>query len=705
MKLIASIGDSTTQNGYPTDLQNCLGTAYQVGNYGLGGSGIQNTDVIAYSASTQYTGMLADHADLYISMFGVNDSIAANWTTGVSEARFVADYEAMITAIKAATPAATIWVLTPFYCYTNTLGANETLINTTISTLVRQVATNTGSTLVDMNVISANQPGLSLDGVHPNAAGNLFVANQLCTRVLALYGGTAASGSSSSSSSSSGGSRSMSCGSCGSSTNEMTFEAWIQPCDGQTPLFSNTVDGKYPAIDFTNLSPARKGKKTKKRKKDSRDGSWVVCLTTEDAPGDATVDVEIQACGCGGYAPRELEDEVFNAFIKYFCCGSLVRTQVVTGIDLPNIKVDKLTDYTAALEQKFTYSGALFDSEYDIYPLSFSEVAASSGLTSGTWIRDVTYYGAAKGCGNSCGKGCTDRWAAISDTGDVIYQGSATSGLGSVTIPAYSNIVSALGSAHIAEYNGKLYVTYADAAGAGYWYATLNAAGVPGSWTKVQVFTGTYVVIDAIATNDGVVILMDNASSVATLVTITNGGQYATSVASNGTALQAIDACGTVQIAGAANGAVFVKGCNGTWAPTATAPAAVALYAVGIRTAADFWATDGLSVYKSSDSGATWSTVGMPSATNFITGIQWANNLTGYIICDTPAKIFATVDGGATWEDATDRIASGITAANHLSALAIPCCSNPTLAVNSVLVAGQTTTLKGGVWQGRKQTC
>lgn len=497
----------------------------------------------------------------------------------------------------------------------------------------------------------------------------------------------------------------MSCGNCGQTNGETLVEAWIQPCSGETPLFSNIVDGDLPAIKFTNLAPARKGKKTKKRKKDSRNGNWIICTTTTDAPGDATVDLEIAACGCGGYAPRDLEDKAFHTYMKYFCCGTLTYVKVITDIELPDPKFDTLNDYDAAFDGKVSYSGALIGDEYDIYPLGFTEVAASAGLDTDLIIRSVAWFESDAGCGKRCGRGCADRWAAVTDDGGVLYKPSGSQGVKRVAIGGY---VGGTGNSRIAYNDGKLYVSYKNSAGPdyGYYYAILDGNGDPGSWTKVTVDTEDNAVAAAINTTAGITFVTTTTGGATVLVNVVEGGQFST-VQAYAAPFISIDVCGNQQVAGTFGGSVAVKGCNNAWSAVAVAPAVVPITAIAIQPGTgDYWVgTNAGVVWVSKDGGYSWSEVGLPASTTYIASIKWANSLTGYIASQNPAKVFATFDGGATWEDATDRIAGPIANATALWDMAVPCCDNPTLAANNVLVAGVTLATTGGVWWGQKTTC
>lgn len=183
---IAAVGDSTTLNGYPSKLQTYLGSGYIVSNYGVGHTGIQHTIQYAYQNTTQYQQMLAAAADIYIVQFGTNDGDPANWTEGVSQNRYVADYMAMLERIKAANPNVRIIMMTSYHANPNSIGLDAdaiTRINVTISALAKQVAKAEDLQIIDMNTLTAGHPEWFIDGIHPTETLNTIVANYLKTVV------------------------------------------------------------------------------------------------------------------------------------------------------------------------------------------------------------------------------------------------------------------------------------------------------------------------------------------------------------------------------------------------------------------------------------------------------------------------------------------------------------------------------------------
>ena len=85
---IACVGDSTTyghaisgwpKNSYPSVLQNLLGDAYHVNNYGVSSFAVQESADRSYRTLPHYQESLAYDADYVVFMMGSNDSKPQNW--------------------------------------------------------------------------------------------------------------------------------------------------------------------------------------------------------------------------------------------------------------------------------------------------------------------------------------------------------------------------------------------------------------------------------------------------------------------------------------------------------------------------------------------------------------------------------------------------------------------------------------------------
>jgi acyl-CoA thioesterase I len=82
----------------------------------------------------------------------------------------------MIAAFRAVNPAIKIYVCTPLPAYPGRWGISGTTIRDEVVPKVRQVAQDTGATVIDFYTAMSGKPELFIDTVHPNVAGDRLVA-------------------------------------------------------------------------------------------------------------------------------------------------------------------------------------------------------------------------------------------------------------------------------------------------------------------------------------------------------------------------------------------------------------------------------------------------------------------------------------------------------------------------------------------------
>jgi lysophospholipase L1-like esterase len=186
---VACVGDSITygstiadrkHDSYPVQLGQFLGANYDVRNFGVSGATLLQKADKPYWRQKAYANALAFQPDIVIILLGTNDSkhrgdgsldsdhAPDNWQ---HKADFVPDYEKLIAKFRAANPAAKIYVGLPTPCFPGRWGINDKTIHDEIIPLVRQVAQDTGASVIDLNTPFAGKSELFPDTVHPHAAG------------------------------------------------------------------------------------------------------------------------------------------------------------------------------------------------------------------------------------------------------------------------------------------------------------------------------------------------------------------------------------------------------------------------------------------------------------------------------------------------------------------------------------------------------
>ncbi|HEY6724123.1 MAG TPA: GDSL-type esterase/lipase family protein [Polyangiaceae bacterium] len=185
---VACVGDSITygytlgnrdQEAYPAVLADLLGAAFDVRNYGVSGTTLQNAGDQPWREQEVYSRSLAFEPHIVVIMLGTNDAKPQNW----SETRFVADYQALIAEFRAL--GAEVYLTTPPPVVPP--GAFEIqpdVVNETLVALVRQLSVDEEAPLIDVHASLEQRPELLPDTVHPNAAGARIIAETVADALL-----------------------------------------------------------------------------------------------------------------------------------------------------------------------------------------------------------------------------------------------------------------------------------------------------------------------------------------------------------------------------------------------------------------------------------------------------------------------------------------------------------------------------------------
>lgn len=183
---IACVGDSITYghgisgwpgNSYPSKLQELLGDAYHVNNYGVSSQTVQVNADWSYRALAQYEDSVAYDSDIVVFMMGTNDSKPQNW---VDAATFKADLLSLLDSygnaqIILCTPATAFWL--DGQTEGETKHSIQPLVVNEIAQIVREVAQERDYTLIDIHALTAEHPEwFAGDGVHPNKEGAAAIA-------------------------------------------------------------------------------------------------------------------------------------------------------------------------------------------------------------------------------------------------------------------------------------------------------------------------------------------------------------------------------------------------------------------------------------------------------------------------------------------------------------------------------------------------
>lgn len=185
-KKVACIGDSVTKGyglrkgqSYPEQLQQLLGNAFTVGNFGFNGATLLAKGHKPYVKTQEFTDALAFQPDILVVSLGLNDTDPRNWPN--YKADFLKDYSQLIAEFRAVNPAVEVYIcrLSPIFS-----GHSRFLSGTRdwfaqIQAIIPQIAANNNATLIDNFTPLTARIDLFADFLHPDEAGAAIIAKQV----------------------------------------------------------------------------------------------------------------------------------------------------------------------------------------------------------------------------------------------------------------------------------------------------------------------------------------------------------------------------------------------------------------------------------------------------------------------------------------------------------------------------------------------
>lgn len=175
---VACIGNSITDGsgifmrdlyGYPAQLQQKLGNAYMVKNFGLGRRTMLNKGDYPYMKEQAWKDAQGFCPDIVVIKFGTNDSKAFNWKYG---REFAADYQAMIDTLKRLPSHPRIILATPLPALKPLGNINDSVIGNAICPQIKKLAKKNKCQLIDLHTVYQPAEGMiQNDGIHPTRKG------------------------------------------------------------------------------------------------------------------------------------------------------------------------------------------------------------------------------------------------------------------------------------------------------------------------------------------------------------------------------------------------------------------------------------------------------------------------------------------------------------------------------------------------------
>ena len=201
---VACIGDSITygmrleereRDCYPAQLQELLGEAYQVGNFGKNGATLLRHGHRPYFEQEEFRAAMDFAGDIVVIHLGINDTDPRNWPHFQQE--FVGDYLALIDSLRSVNPKARFILarMTPighthprFWTGTKQY---HTEIQQAIEEVIRTAARGKRSRVqaVDFYEPLYHYPWMVPDALHPTPEGAAFLAKAVYSAITGDYGG------------------------------------------------------------------------------------------------------------------------------------------------------------------------------------------------------------------------------------------------------------------------------------------------------------------------------------------------------------------------------------------------------------------------------------------------------------------------------------------------------------------------------------
>lgn len=187
--ITAGNGATSTAKNYPSQLQMLLGSSVQVKNFGNSGStmlsdGFGDKPYIKQAEYTNATSFVSNAgAGAVVSVviiLGANDSKPYNWdpAAGKNDQQYLKDYRAMVEHFAGLSTKPTIYLGYPLATGSNPCcDIRGNVMHDEQIPLIAQLAMEKHLPVIDLNTPTTNHPEYFGDGVHPNDAGYLVMAN------------------------------------------------------------------------------------------------------------------------------------------------------------------------------------------------------------------------------------------------------------------------------------------------------------------------------------------------------------------------------------------------------------------------------------------------------------------------------------------------------------------------------------------------
>lgn len=183
---IACIGNSITEYGYPTRLQELLGADYQVENDGVSGTTLLKKGDFPYWNIGRLAEVFDFQPDIVTIKMGTNDSKPQNW---IYKDEFDDDLNDLIDTLNTISSHPLLFLVLPVPAFANAFGISGEIIEKDCIPIIQQVAQSRQLPVIDCHSGLIGFSQYFPDGVHPNSAGNDTIAHIFARAILSSFTG------------------------------------------------------------------------------------------------------------------------------------------------------------------------------------------------------------------------------------------------------------------------------------------------------------------------------------------------------------------------------------------------------------------------------------------------------------------------------------------------------------------------------------
>jgi sialate O-acetylesterase len=197
---VACIGNSITygwglpnrsQSSYPAVLQDKLGAAYEVRNFGHSGATLLSKGHNPYIKTAAYGDMLSFKPDIAIIELGLNDTDPRNFPHYRDE--FLTDFHKLLDTIRSCNASAKIFIckMTPVFTGHQRFMSSTYEWYKILQEKIEQVARSRNLPVIDLNEALHNRPDLFTDAatIHPDQRGTYLIGQSVYRHLSGDFGG------------------------------------------------------------------------------------------------------------------------------------------------------------------------------------------------------------------------------------------------------------------------------------------------------------------------------------------------------------------------------------------------------------------------------------------------------------------------------------------------------------------------------------